>query len=122
MFDAGRVEGGSAPVTTAKRGRPIAHAQREMRRCEVGQARLALREVPLEPPQGRLLILRAVWLRVQVDELQGVLERQLRDLPGGVLGTPRARCSMQRLNRAWGWLSDVTNVCSHAPEVAFREL
>ena len=45
------------------------------------------RQIPLEPPHRRLLVLRRSALGVEVDELC-VLERQVRTLASGVVGKP----------------------------------
>jgi hypothetical protein len=49
---------------------------------EVPQARLALGEIPLEPAQRRLLILRRTALGVEMHELECVLEQEVRELAG----------------------------------------
>ena len=55
---------------------------------EVLKLRRAFGQIALEPPHRRPLVLRRSALRVQVDELQGILEREVRQLAGGVLGQP----------------------------------
>ncbi len=47
-----------------------------------------LGQVPLEPPHRRLLVLRRPALGVEVDELQRVLERQVRELARCIFGHP----------------------------------
>ena len=51
-------------------------------------ARIALLEVPPEPAQRRLLILRRPTLSIEMHELQRVLERQVRELASCVLCQP----------------------------------
>jgi len=47
---------------------------------EVLESGRALGQVPLEPPQSCSLELRRSALRIEVDELEGVLERKVREL------------------------------------------
>ena len=47
-------------------------------------------------------------------ELQRVLERQVRELAGGVLCHHRARRSIARRNLTWAFGCAVTNVCPHS--------
>ena len=57
--------------------------------CDLGevlQPRRAFRQVPLEPPKRRPLVFRGAPFGVQVDELQRVLELEVRELAGCVLG------------------------------------
>ena len=49
-----------------------------------------LLEVAAEPPHHRLLVLRRPALRVQVDELESILEGEARQLAGGVLSHPES--------------------------------
>jgi hypothetical protein len=55
---------------------------------EVLERRRLLGDVSLQPPHRRLLVLRRPALGIQVDELQKVRERQVREVAGGVLGQP----------------------------------
>jgi hypothetical protein len=56
---------------------------------EMSRSRRAFREVSLEPAQSRLLVLRRTALGVEMDELQEVFERQVREFASGVLGQPQ---------------------------------
>jgi hypothetical protein len=49
---------------------------------------LVLREVALEPAHSGALVLRRTTLSVEVDELERVLERKVRQLTGGILSSP----------------------------------
>ena len=60
---------------------------------EVLEPRRALSQVPLEPAQRRLLVLRRAALGVEVDELQRILERRL--------GSSRAASSASQSARRW---------------------
>jgi hypothetical protein len=46
-------------------------------------------EIPLKPAQRRLLVLRRFVFGVEPDEQKSVLEREIRELAGGVLGHPK---------------------------------
>ena len=66
---------------------PRSQLSRNLR--EVLQRRRALREIPLEPAQRRPLVLRRPARGVEVDELQCVFEREVRELASGVLCQPQ---------------------------------
>jgi hypothetical protein len=53
---------------------------------EVLQPRRALGQIPLKPSQSCSLVLRRSALGVEMDKLERVLKRQVRQLAGGVLG------------------------------------
>jgi hypothetical protein len=55
---------------------------------EVLEPRRSFGQVPIEPPQRRFLVLRRSSLCVELHELPRILERQVRKLAGGVLGSP----------------------------------
>ena len=55
---------------------------------EVPQPWRALGEIALEPAHRRLFVLRRAALRVEMDELQEVFQRQVRELASSVLGQP----------------------------------
>src|SRR5262249_44535353 len=76
---------------------PVALSLRELARDlrEVLQPGRALADVALEPAHRRLLVLRRSALGVQVDELERVLEREVRQLAGGVLCQPQ-RAALDR--------------------------
>ena len=59
---------------------PLRQIRRDL--PEVPQARLALGEIPLDPAQRRLLILRRTALGVEMHELECVLEQKVRELAG----------------------------------------
>ena len=54
------------------------------------QPRRAFGQVTLEPPHRRLLALRRPALGVHVDELERVLERQIREFASSVLSQPES--------------------------------
>jgi hypothetical protein len=62
--------------------RELCEVREELR--EVLESRRALAEVALEPAQRRLLVLRRPAISVELHELEGVLERYVRELPGSV--------------------------------------
>jgi hypothetical protein len=70
--------------------RPPRARARQARRDlgDVPQTRRSLGEIANEPPPRRRLSLRGATLEVEMHELQRVLERQVRELAGGVLGHP----------------------------------
>ena len=53
------------------------------------QPRRALGQVPPEPPQRRSFVFRRAALSVEMDELEGVFEREFRQLAGRVLRRPQ---------------------------------
>lgn len=57
--------------------RPLREARDNLRK--VLEPRLALRHVPLEPAYGRSFVLRRSSLGIEMHELEGVLEPQVRE-------------------------------------------
>jgi hypothetical protein len=60
-------------------------------RCDLREMlkpRRTLSEIPLKPAHRGTLVLRRSSLRVKVDESQRVLEREVRQLSRGILGSP----------------------------------
>jgi hypothetical protein len=66
------------------------------------------------PAQRGLLVLGRPVLGIETDELKGVLQRQVRQLAGGIFSGQRARRSIARREANVGMSLWVTNVCSHA--------
>lgn len=88
------VGGALVPVNSAVRSSlrnqalslPLRQIRCDLR--EVLEPRRAFAQVPLEPAHCRSLELRRPALGVETDQLEGVLERQVRQLTRGVLGSP----------------------------------
>ncbi len=57
---------------------------------EVPKSRRTFGQIPLEPAKRSSFVLRRSALRVQMDELQRVLEWQVREFASGVLGQPQS--------------------------------
>jgi len=66
---------------------PLSEARRDLR--EVLEPRRAFRQVALEPAQRGLLVLRRSALGVEMDELERILEREVRKVAGGVFSSPQ---------------------------------
>jgi hypothetical protein len=68
------------------------HSSRFAKACgvlrEVPEPRCALSQVTLEPSERTTLVLGRAALRVQLDELEGILERELRKLTSRIFGHP----------------------------------
>jgi hypothetical protein len=71
---------------SAESGLALRQLVRDLR--EVPKPGGPLGQVPLEPPHRRPLVLRRSTLRVEVDELQEVVEWEVRKLTRCVLGHP----------------------------------
>ena len=63
----------------------------------------ALRDVPLQPPHRRSLLPRRSTLRVEMDELQKLLKRQIRSSLAASSANHSARRSIARRKRTWAW-------------------
>jgi hypothetical protein len=57
---------------------------------EVLEPGRAFRQIPPEPSQRRLLVLRRSPLGVEVDELEGIFEPEVRKFAGRILGHPES--------------------------------
>ena len=57
---------------------------------EVPKPRRTFGQIPLEPAKRSSFVLRRSAFRIQMDELQRVLEWQAREFAGGVLGQPQS--------------------------------
>jgi hypothetical protein len=107
----------SLPLGTAGQGRSgLTLELRETRRnlCEVPEPGRAFGQVPLKPAHRRLLVLRRSALRVELHELQGILERQVRQLAGCVLREPECSALDRTAEADLGVrVRRSTNICSH---------